>query len=88
MESDLLGLHLSVLDVNLVANENDGDVLANSDEILVPLGNVLVSDSRADVEHDDSAIASNATMMLNLMLLTSNHLSVLLASLDRRYPKH
>ena len=60
VESDLLGLDLSVLDIDLVANEHNGDVLADSDEILVPLGDVLVGDSGADIEHDDSAVATDA----------------------------
>lgn len=33
VESDGLGLDLSLLHVDLVTAENDGDVLANSDEI-------------------------------------------------------
>ena len=45
VESDLLGLNLSVLDINFVSYENNRNVLTNSDEILVPLWDVLVSDS-------------------------------------------
>jgi hypothetical protein len=45
VESDLLGLDLSVLNINLVSNENNWDVLADSDEILVPFGNILIGDS-------------------------------------------
>ena len=45
VESDLLGLNLSVLDIDLVTDEGDGDVLTDSDEILVPLGHVLVGNS-------------------------------------------
>lgn len=45
VEGDLLGLDLSVLNVDLVSNKNDGDVLADSHEILVPLGYVLIGDS-------------------------------------------
>ena len=33
MESDGLGLDLALLDIDLVTTENNGDVLANSDEI-------------------------------------------------------
>lgn len=57
VEGDLLGLHLSVLHINLVTYEDDWNILADSDEILVPLWNILVSDSGADVEHDDTAVA-------------------------------
>ena len=59
VESDLLSLHLSVLHVDLVTNEHDWNVFADSDEILVPLWNVLVGDSGADIEHDDTAVATN-----------------------------
>jgi hypothetical protein len=45
VESNLLGLDLSVLNIDLVSNENDGDVLTDSDEILVPLGDILVGNS-------------------------------------------
>jgi hypothetical protein len=33
VEGDGLGLHLALLDVDLVAAENDGDVLADTGEI-------------------------------------------------------
>ena len=33
VEGDGLGLHLSLLDIDLVAAENDGDVFADADEI-------------------------------------------------------
>jgi hypothetical protein len=33
VESDSLGLDLSLLDVDLVTAQNNGDVLANADEI-------------------------------------------------------
>ena len=45
VESDLLGLYFAVLDIHLVPNEHDGDVFADSDEVSVPLGDVLVCDS-------------------------------------------
>jgi len=70
VESDLLGLNLSVLDVNLVSDENNGNVLANADEILVPLGNILVGDARAHIEHDDGAVSTDA-MKLCVNLINS-----------------
>lgn len=57
VEGDGLGLDLSLLDVDLVSAQDDGDVLAHSNEISVPVGHVLVCDSGGDVEHDDSALA-------------------------------
>lgn len=59
VESDFLGLDLAVLDVDLVAAEDDGDVVADTDEILVPVGDVLVGDAGRDVEHDDGALAAD-----------------------------
>lgn len=59
VESDLLGLDLSVLHIDLVSNQDNRDVLADSHEVLVPLGDILVGDTGANVEHDDSAMSSN-----------------------------
>ena len=89
MESDLLGLNLSVLHVNLVSDENNGNVLANADEILVPLGDILVGDARAHIEHDDGAVSTDAMKLcVNLLiLLTSSHHEVHRASPDQQYPK-
>ena len=36
MEGDGLGLHLALLNVDLVAAKNDGNVLADTDEITCP----------------------------------------------------
>src|ERR1700761_3407395 len=60
VESDLLGLDLSVLNIDLVSDQDNGNVLTDSDEILIPLGYVLIGDSRADIEHDNSRVTSNA----------------------------
>ena len=57
MESDGLGLHLALLDINFVADQDDGDVFANADQVTMPVGNVLVCDTRSDVEHDDTALS-------------------------------
>lgn len=59
VEGDFLGLDLAVLDIDLVAAEDDGDVVADADEILVPVGDVLVGDAGRDVEHDDGALAAD-----------------------------
>ena len=59
MESDLLGLDFTVTHVNLVSDEDDGDSLTDASQILVPLGHVGVSDARADIEHDDSAVSAD-----------------------------
>lgn len=57
MEGDGLGLDLALLNIDLVTAENDGDVLADTDEITVPVGDVLVGDTRGNIEHDDTTLA-------------------------------
>jgi len=59
VESDLAGLDFSVLLVNLISDENNGDVVANSGEILVPLGHIFVGNSGGDVEHHDGGVGTN-----------------------------
>ena len=59
VEGDLLGLDLSVLNINLVANEDDRNVLTDTGEVLKPLGHVGVGDSGADIEHDDTAVSAD-----------------------------
>ena len=44
------------LHIDLVTAENDGDVLADTLQITVPVGNVLVRDAGGHVEHDDTAL--------------------------------
>ena len=71
MEGNLLGLDLPVLDVDLVANEHNRNVFADSDQVFVPLGYVLVGDAGADIEHDDSAVAADATQSITCKLTSS-----------------
>ena len=59
VESDLAGLNLPVLLVDLVSHQDDGDVVANSGEILVPLGDVLVGNPSGNIEHDDRGVGAN-----------------------------
>lgn len=55
----MLGLDLAILDIDLVANKNNWDGLANSCKILVPLWNVRVGNARAYIKHDDAALTAN-----------------------------
>lgn len=45
------------LDIDLISAENNGDVFADTLKITMPVGHVLVSDSRCHVEHNDTALA-------------------------------
>jgi len=73
MEGNGLGLNLALLNVDLVSSKNDRDILANADEITMPVGNVLVGNSRSDVEHDDTALTVNVVSISQptKLLLTS-----------------
>mmetsp|Transcript_23056 Transcript_23056/g.50949 ORF Transcript_23056/g.50949 Transcript_23056/m.50949 type:complete len:287 (+) Transcript_23056:194-1054(+) len=57
VELDVLGLHLPILHIDLVANQHNGNVLADADNVAVPVRNILVGNSRGHVEHDYSALA-------------------------------
>jgi len=56
MESDRLRLNLTLLDVDLITTEDDWDVLANTDEITMPVWNILVGNPSGDIKHDDTAL--------------------------------
>ena len=59
VEGDLAGFDLAVLLVDLVANQHDGDVIADSGKVLVPLGNVLVGDTGGDIEHQNCRVGTD-----------------------------
>lgn len=52
-----IGARPRYLDVDLVAAEDNRDVLADADQVLVPGRHVLVGDARGHIEHDDGALA-------------------------------
>jgi len=64
VESHSGGLDLPLLNVHLVSAQHNGDVFADTLEITVPVGNVLVCDARRDVKHD------NATLALDVITIT------------------
>ena len=47
------------LDINFVSAQHNGNILANTLEVAVPIGNILVCDSRGDVKHNDTTLALN-----------------------------
>jgi hypothetical protein len=56
VECDSASLHFALLHINLVTTQHDGDVLADAFEVAMPIGDILVGDSRGDVKHDDTAL--------------------------------
>ena len=59
MEGDLAGFDFPVFLVDLVANQNNRDVVADSCQIFVPLWHVFVGDSGGNIEHKNSGVGSN-----------------------------
>jgi len=74
VEVDLASLQLTVLDISLVSNQDDGDVFTNLGQVLVPLGDVLVGLTRSEVEHDDGAVGINVVALAEIaeFLLSSS----------------
>jgi hypothetical protein len=62
------------LDVDLVSTKNDGNVLTDTLEVTMPIGDVLVGDTGGDVEHDDTALALDVVTVTETteLLLTSS----------------
>jgi hypothetical protein len=57
MEGNLLGLHSSFQHIDFVPTEDDWDVLTNSNDVTVPIWNILVRGPGSDIKHDDGTIA-------------------------------
>ena len=57
VKDDRFGLNFSVLNVDFVSGEDDWNVFAYANQIPMPVGNIFVSHSGRDVEHDDGALA-------------------------------
>lgn len=67
VEGDSSGLDLALLEIDLVTAQNDGDISsADTSDVSVPVGDVLVSHSGSDVEHNDGSLTSNAEKNLNV----------------------
>ena len=68
-----LSFRIAYLDIHLVTAENNGNVLADTFEITVPVRDVLVGDTRGDIEHDDTALALDVVAITETteLLLTS-----------------
>jgi len=59
VECDLTSFNLSILTVDLVANEHHGDVVTNSGQILVPFGDIFIGNTGSNIEHDDSGMGTD-----------------------------
>ena len=57
MESDGLGLDLAFLDIDLVSAQNDRNVFADANQVTVPVGYVLVRNSRSHIKHNNGTLS-------------------------------
>ena len=57
VESNLFRLDLPVLDLDLVSTEDDRNVLTDTSQVTVPIGNILVGNTGGDIKHDDCTLA-------------------------------
>jgi hypothetical protein len=72
VEGDGSGLNLTLLEIDLVAAQNDGNVgSADTSNISVPVGDVLVSHSGSNIEHNDGSLASNTKIKNYINYITS-----------------
>ena len=47
------------LHIDFISAKDNRNVLADTLEIAVPVGNILVGDARGNIEHDDTTLALN-----------------------------
>jgi len=73
MEGDGLGLDFSLFHIDLVSAEDNRNAFAHADQITMPVWDVLVGDTRGNVEHDDTALAVDVVSISQAteLLLTS-----------------
>ncbi len=57
VKNDGLCFDFPILDIHFISTQDDGDVLTDSDQISVPVWNVLVGHSSCHIEHYDSTLA-------------------------------
>lgn len=57
VKHNALGFDFPIFDVHFVATKDDGNVLTDTDQITMPVGHILIGDSRGDVKHDDSTLS-------------------------------
>ena len=86
--SHLLRLDLAVLHVDLVSHEHDWNVLADANEVTVPVRHILVSNARRDVKHNDRTVrldvVSVAQASILLLPRSIPHVEDELASVRRK----
>lgn len=57
MELNVLRFNLSLLNVDFITDEDDGDVVTDTSDITMPVWDIFISDTRSDIKHDNSTFA-------------------------------
>lgn len=57
VEGDLLRLYLAVFDFDFVPREHNRNVFTDTSQVTVPVGDILIRDTRRDIKHDDGALS-------------------------------
>ncbi len=74
---------------HLVSGENDGNVLADPDEIPVPVGHILVGHARRHVEHDDGTLTLDTGNKIVIIILNNprNMLCLIRKRVESKNPR-
>lgn len=75
VKDDALSLNLAVFNIYFVATQDNGNVLTNTDQITMPVGYVLIGDSRGDIKHNDSTLSCGRSI-ITLNTETLHHHSI------------
>lgn len=59
MEGDAFGLDFSILNIDLVSDQNHWDVFTNTDQITMPVRYILVSDTSGYIKHNYGTMSLN-----------------------------
>lgn len=78
MEGNCACLYLAILHINLVAAEDNWDVLANANKVTIPAFNIVVCQTRCHIEHD------NGTLALNVVPITKTSKALLTSSIPAK----
>jgi len=59
VEGDLLGLDLAILNVDLVSAQYDGNILAHTNEIAMPVGDIFVCNAAGHIKENNGSLGLN-----------------------------
>jgi hypothetical protein len=74
METNLIGLDLSILNIGLVSDKTNGNIRTHLGKVLVPFIDISISVSGGEVKHDESTVSLDVVTLsqLSKFLLASS----------------